>query len=59
MPKQSASSDEPKRQYEVYGELVEVDDGEGGTTTIERAYDEPRVVDELAPGQRGNLLSEE
>lgn len=46
-------------QYIVYGEYVLVDDGQGGTTEIEKPYDEPILVDELTPGLRGGVYRAE
>lgn len=46
----------PKQRYIAYGEMVEVPEHDGTTAVIEQTYPEPRIVDELAPGQRGNLL---
>lgn len=46
----------PDQKFIVYGEYVEIDDGEGGTAMVERPYDEPRVVDEIGPNERGNHL---
>lgn len=42
--------------YEVHGYYEDVEDLDGGTVNIERAYPEVRYATELKPGERGNLL---
>lgn len=46
----------PEDRYEVYGRYEDVDDGEGGTVSVERLYDAPRLAAELEAGERGVLL---
>jgi len=45
--------------YEVYGSVEEVAEVDGSMVEIDRAYDAPRRQSFLAPGERGNLVSDE
>ncbi len=47
----------PSDVYEVFGYYEDIDDGEGGTISVERLYPTPRYASALAPGERGVLLA--